>query len=144
MHLTPHRDHIDSAFDDLNIRVNDDEDVEVYAKNVPNATSRRGRGQRRQRLKYLTIEFCKKYIEFAKKQYKPKLEDDACELIAKKYAELRGQEFDRTLPITARCLETIIRLATAHAKLRLSRKVTEVQFTIVSFLFSFFIAFVIL
>merc|ERR1712129_153217 len=51
----------------------------------------------------------------------------ACEEIANKYAELREEERNQTLPITARCLETIIRLSTAHAKLRLSKKVTMVD-----------------
>merc|ERR1712244_180265 len=63
-------------------------------------------------------------IDFAKKQYKPTLTDAACEEIANKYGELREEERNQTLPITARCLETIIRLSTAHAKLRLSKKIT--------------------
>merc|ERR1712056_172227 len=77
--------------------------------------------------KIFTPEFVKKYIDFAKKQYKPTLTDEACEEIANKYAELREEERNQTLPITARCLETIIRLSTAHAKLRLSKKVSLVD-----------------
>lgn len=73
----------------------------------------------------LTLAFSKKYIEFAKKQFKPQLTDEACELIAQKYGDLRTAERNQTLPITARALETIIRLSTAHAKLRLSKKITE-------------------
>eukprot|EP00483_Globobulimina_turgida_P009780 UN09799 len=53
----------------------------------------------------------------------PALTDEACEEIANKYAGLRELERNQTLPITARCLETIIRLSTAHAKLRLSKKI---------------------
>ncbi|XP_074306922.1 DNA replication licensing factor MCM3 homolog 3-like isoform X5 [Silene latifolia] len=52
----------------------------------------------------------------------------ASEQIATAYAELRnanpnakGSGGGGTLPITARILETIIRLSTAHAKLKLSR-----------------------
>merc|ERR1712013_380428 len=82
---------------------------------------------RKQRLrkkhKIFTTDFCKKYVDFAKKQYKPVLTDEACEEIANKYGELREEERSQTLPITARCLETIIRLSTAHAKLRLSKTV---------------------
>ena len=36
------------------------------------------------------------------------------------YARYRGRQDERTLPVTARSLETVIRLATAHAKARLS------------------------
>merc|ERR1719262_1189925 len=73
---------------------------------------------------HLTVDFCKKFIHYAKLSYEPKLTDMAAEAIAECYAELRDPESAdeiKSLPITARCLECIIRLSTAHAKLRLSR-----------------------
>merc|ERR1712190_131079 len=94
----------------------EEQDVSVWSK-------QRLKGKR----KIFTPEFVKKYIDFAKKQYKPTLTDEACEEIANKYAELREEERNQTLPITARCLETIIRLSTAHAKLRLSKKISLVD-----------------
>ncbi|OMO66573.1 Mini-chromosome maintenance, DNA-dependent ATPase [Corchorus capsularis] len=77
----------------------------------------------------LTIKFLKKYIHYAKHRIQPELTDEASEQIATAYAELRNSSSNAktggTLPITARTLETIIRLSTAHAKMKLSRKVTK-------------------
>lgn len=71
----------------------------------------------------LQHDFLRKYIHFAKARMKPVLTDEARDFIANRYAEMRTRQDERTLPITARSLETVIRLASAHAKLRLSTKV---------------------
>jgi DNA replicative helicase MCM subunit Mcm2 (Cdc46/Mcm family) len=68
----------------------------------------------------LQHEFLRKFIHFAKTRMQPILTDAAREFIANRYAEMRARQDERTLPITARSLETVIRLATAHAKARLS------------------------
>ncbi len=47
---------------------------------------------------------------------KPVLTEEARECIAGRYAEMRSRQDERTLPVTARSLETVIRLASAHAK----------------------------
>ncbi|KAG3114091.1 DNA replication licensing factor [Phytophthora idaei] len=75
----------------------------------------------------LTLEFLKKYIYYAKTRYQPVLTDGAIELISEGYAELRSQQNARTLPVTARSLETLIRLASAHAKARLSKTIEAVD-----------------
>lgn len=70
----------------------------------------------------LTIPFLKKYIQYAKTK-EPIMSEHAKNLIVDIYASLRNDENtknSRTTPITARTLETLIRLATAHAKIRLS------------------------
>ncbi|XP_072749402.1 DNA replication licensing factor Mcm3 [Anoplolepis gracilipes] len=77
----------------------------------------------------LTIQFMRKYIHIARCM-KPKLTEEASAVIAEEYSKLRSEdmvEYDvaRTQPITARTLETLIRLATAHAKARLSKNVEE-------------------
>lgn len=64
----------------------------------------------------LQHEFLRKYLHFAKTRMKPVLTEEARECIAGRYAEMRSRQDERTLPITARSLETIIRLASAHAK----------------------------
>ncbi|KAI2502649.1 MCM OB domain [Fragilaria crotonensis] len=71
----------------------------------------------------LQHDFLRKYLHFAKTRCKPILTEEAREAIANRYAEMRSRQDDRTLPITARSLETVIRLASAHAKARLSHVV---------------------
>lgn len=71
----------------------------------------------------LQHDFLKKYLHFAKTRTKPELTEGAREFIANRYAEMRCRQDERTLPVTARTLETVIRLATAHAKSRLSNLV---------------------
>ena len=76
----------------------------------------------------VTREFLKKYICWAKAQKTPELAQDCIEYAAQFYSALRNkaQNYDPNrvaVPITVRTLETMIRLATAHAKLRLSKNV---------------------
>ncbi|KAI0834078.1 MCM-domain-containing protein [Hypoxylon sp. FL0890] len=89
-------------------------------------TSGRGAHKRRE---VLSIPFMKKYIQYAKTRVKPVLTQEASERIAEIYVGLRNDEMEgnqrRTSPLTVRTLETLIRLATAHAKSRLSNRVEE-------------------
>jgi len=90
-----------------------------------------GVGQTRSKDRLLAPEFVKKYLEIAK-CLKPALTEEACEMIGEEYAKLRSQDFEnqdvaRTQPVTARALETLIRLSTAHAKARLSKTVDAVD-----------------
>lgn len=77
----------------------------------------------------LSIPFMKKYIQYAKTRMKPVLTQEASDRIGEIYVGLRNDEMEgnqrRTSPLTVRTLETIIRLATAHAKARLSNRVEE-------------------
>ncbi|EGV66644.1 hypothetical protein CANTEDRAFT_117774 [Yamadazyma tenuis ATCC 10573] len=74
-----------------------------------------------------SIPFIKKYIQYAKQRIKPVLTTEASEYIVTTYSSLRNDLIDNnqrnTAPITARTLETLIRLATAHAKVRLSKTI---------------------
>ncbi|KAH8100493.1 ATP dependent DNA helicase [Cristinia sonorae] len=75
----------------------------------------------------LSISFVKKYIQYAKSKAPPVLTKEAADHIVTVYSSLRNENPDarvrRTSPLTARTLETLIRLATAHAKAMLSPKV---------------------
>lgn len=76
----------------------------------------------------LSSQFMRKYLQLAK-CLKPKLTETACEVIAMEYSRLRSEDFveshvARTQPVTARTLETLIRLSTAHAKARMGKQVT--------------------
>lgn len=70
-----------------------------------------------------TKDFLRRYIHFAKNRMNPELSDDAMEAISLSYANMRAKQTRKNLPVTARTLETVIRLASAHAKLRLSESV---------------------
>lgn len=74
--------------------------------------------------KVLSIPFIKKYLMYAKERITPVMNDEAQQKIIEAYDDLRRKEDSRTLPVTARTLETMIRLTVAHAKCRLSHEAT--------------------
>ena len=89
-----------------------------------------GRGSAR-KPEVLSIPFIKKYIQYAKSRIKPVLTEEASDCIGEIYVALRNNDMEgsqrKTSPMTVRTLETIIRLATAHAKARLSNRVEELD-----------------
>uniref|UniRef100_A0A915M7Y4 DNA replication licensing factor MCM3 n=1 Tax=Meloidogyne javanica TaxID=6303 RepID=A0A915M7Y4_MELJA len=75
--------------------------------------------------KILSTHFIRKYIYMAK-ELKPVLSEEASTFISERYTELRSADMgrtdmERTMPVTARQLETLIRLSTAIAKSRLAK-----------------------
>ena len=76
----------------------------------------------------LSTEFIRKYTHYAKSRIRPVMGTEAKDYICQEYAKLRAEQEVKTLPVTARQLETMIRLASAHAKVRLSSEV-EVRHT---------------
>lgn len=94
-----------------------------------NESGNRSSSSSNKKKEVLSIAFVKKYIQYAKQRIHPVMTKGAAEWIVNVYANLRNDELAgnqrKTSPLTARTLETLIRLATAHAKSRLSSKVDE-------------------
>lgn len=71
----------------------------------------------------------KKYIAYARQQINPVMTDSALEEIKEYYVKMRstgeGDEGYKSIPISARQLEALIRLSEASARSRLSDKVTK-------------------
>lgn len=119
----------------LGVGLDDNQDAnqptEVYEKfNVMLHAGMMSQGSGRgKNVEILGIPFVKKYIQYAKSRVKPVLTKGAADHIVSTYSALRNDELSgnqrRTSPITARTLETLIRLSTAHAKARLSSRVEE-------------------
>src|SRR5277367_1985525 len=99
----------------------------IHAGIAAQTTSRRSRRNREQGI--LSVGFIKKYIQFAKGRKAPVLTKGAADKIVSTYTALRNDELAvnqrKTSPMTARTLETLIRLSTAHAKARLANTVDE-------------------
>lgn len=102
------------------------EATEVFEKNVP-------RGDNDEVREVLTVDFLRKYLRYCRR-LTPKLNEAAQAEVAEKYVDMRmrfqsgfsdQQNPDNKkkprLAVTTRTLEALIRLATAHAKLRLRK-----------------------
>lgn len=95
--------------------------TEVYEKNIKKTSGKVTRN-------VVTRDFLKKYLSFVKYQKAPQLDGDCVQYAAQCYTVIRQKAvfYDQekvACPVTVRTLETMIRLATAHSKLRLSKQV---------------------
>ena len=89
----------------------------------------------------LDKELLRKYISYARRYITPRLSKPASEKIKDFYVELRGKSKDAgSVAITPRYLEGLIRLAEAHAKLRLSETVEEEDSEVAISLFNYVMA----
>jgi DNA replication licensing factor MCM3 len=111
----------DDVIIDPELKANTQKEDTIYEKNAQLY------GAEKQDL--ITTSFIKKYIIFAKKNFAPTLNEDAVDFVSTFWTKMRPKEgtSNKTLPITVRTLETIIRLSTAHAKCRLSKTVTRLD-----------------
>ncbi|OXB78619.1 UNVERIFIED_CONTAM: hypothetical protein H355_010099 [Colinus virginianus] len=110
------------ATDDPDFAQEEEQELQVYEKHDDLL-----HGPNRRKEKIVSMEFMRKYIHVAK-MIKPVLTQEAADYIAEEYSRLRSQnemnsDIARTSPVTARTLETLIRLSTAHAKARMNKTV---------------------
>ncbi len=72
----------------------------------------------------LNTAFLRKYVAYARTRIKPKLSDEAVEEIKRYYIEMRSSNSSeggiKTIPISARQLEALVRLTEANARVRMS------------------------
>ncbi|XP_034436129.1 DNA replication licensing factor MCM3 [Hippoglossus hippoglossus] len=124
------------ATEDPDAIVEEHEELQIYEKH-----NNLLHGSKKKKDKIVSKEFMRKYIHIAK-GVTPVLTEEAAKHIAEEYSRLRSQEqmaadIARTSPVTARTLETLIRLSTAHAKSRMSKAVemedSEVAVQLVQF-----------
>ena len=86
------------------------------------------------------MEFLRKYVAYAKRNYFPNLNEKAKLAIEEYYVNVRNDtakqdrsagafenegEKDRVIPITARAIEALIRLTEAHARMHLKQVADE-------------------
>lgn len=100
---------------------NEGKGTTMFEKNMSKTTNKVTR-------QCVTRDFLKKYLSYVKSQKAPELDGDCVEYAAQCYAIIRQKAavYDQTqiaCPVTVRTLETLIRLATAHSKLRMSKNV---------------------
>ena len=80
----------------------------------------------------MSAEMLRKYIAYARTNCAPKLTKGAIEVIREFYVNIRNQNSEdekAPIPLTARQLEALVRLAEASAKIRLSDTVTKADAT---------------
>jgi DNA replication licensing factor MCM5 len=88
---------------------------------------------------HLDMDTLKRYVAYARSHASPRLSQEAAELLRNNYVSIREQmrskafgdedAEEKTVPITVRQLEAIVRLSEAFAKMTLSSVVTEAHVT---------------
>ncbi|GAA0222321.1 minichromosome maintenance protein MCM [Haladaptatus pallidirubidus] len=95
--------------------------------NAPNISEEQVRSQTEEVAPAIEAELLRKYIAYAKSNIYPTMKTEAREAIRDFYVDLRskGTDEDAPIPVTARKLEALVRLAEASARVRLSDTVEQ-------------------
>lgn len=88
---------------------------------------------------YMSQDLFRKYILYAK-TFKPQKSEEYLEDLSNFYSDMRARSIDpqsrlKGMPVTTRHMQGLMRLATAHAKLRLSNKIEKQDFEVAKTLF---------
>jgi replicative DNA helicase Mcm len=73
----------------------------------------------------IETELLRKYVAYVRQKVFPILTDSAIEELKKYYLQMRSSGDTKSVPISARQLEGLVRLSEAHARLRLADKITK-------------------
>lgn len=73
----------------------------------------------------IETEFLRKYVAYVRQKCFPELTDSAIDELKNYYLQMRNSGNTKSVPITARQLEGLVRLSEAHARLRLAEKITR-------------------
>ncbi|KAG2224369.1 hypothetical protein INT45_006769 [Circinella minor] len=124
----PIREQVDEIMDaDTNEQDTNDDDIYEKFNRLLHANVQQTSNNAKPKI--LKSTFLKKYLYYAKNRITPTLTKRATDTIINEYTSLRNDKDEdtrkKTAPVTARTLETLIRLSTSHAKARLSEKVED-------------------
>ena len=96
----------------------------LYSNSDTDEFNSRSRRRRHNSKRLVTLRFLRMFVDYCKSKIHPVLTEEASTAISQEYVLLRTHADGLLMPVTVRTLETLVRLSTAHAKLRLSKTVT--------------------
>lgn len=73
----------------------------------------------------IETQLLRKYVAYVRQRVRPELTDSAIEEIKGYFLQMRASGGSKSVPITPRQLEGLVRLSEAHARARLSNKITR-------------------
>lgn len=97
--------------------------TDMYLEDVPDSVSSHA---------LLPVEILSAYIQYAKENMNPVLTEESKNVLVQSYVDMRklgddARSLERRITATTRQLESMIRLAEAHAKMRLSQRVEVID-----------------